>query len=100
MRVWLLGSGSSGNALLVEHRRTYLLIDAGVGTRTLAARLKTIGVAPGSIEGCVITHEHADHMKGAARAAHRWRWTLHASRGTLSAAPELAGVSTRAFTAG
>ncbi|OYV62067.1 MAG: hypothetical protein B7Z72_15390, partial [Gemmatimonadetes bacterium 21-71-4] len=100
VRVWLLGSGSAGNAVLIEAADGRILVDAGFGVRTLATRLRAIGVAPESIEACVITHEHADHMKGGAAAARKWGWTLHATRGTVAHAPELAGTSIRAFDAG
>ncbi|MGH7670785.1 MAG: MBL fold metallo-hydrolase, partial [Gemmatimonadaceae bacterium] len=100
MRVWVLGSGSGGNAVLVEAAGGRVLVDAGFGVRTLAERLRAIGVAPESIEACVITHEHTDHLKGAAAAARRWGWTLHATRGTISNAPELAGTRVCAFDAG
>lgn len=96
----MLGSGSGGNAVLVEAAEGRVLVDAGFGVRTLAARLAAIGVPPESIEACVITHEHTDHVKGAAAAARRWGWALHASRGTIAHAPELAGSRVRAFDAG
>lgn len=89
MKVWVLGSGSGGNAVLVESGESRVLIDAGFGTRTLAGRLSAIGVAPGSIEACVVTHEHTDHIKGAAAGARRWGWSLYASEGTVDAWPEL-----------
>lgn len=100
MRVWVLGSGSGGNAVLVEADGARLLVDVGFGVRTLAARLQVAGVAPESIEACVITHEHGDHVRGAAAGARRWGWALHASRGTVANAPELAGVRVHAFDAG
>jgi phosphoribosyl 1,2-cyclic phosphodiesterase len=81
----MLGSGSSGNAILIECDGSRLLVDCGFGTRTLAARLKAIGVAPESIEGCLITHEHTDHVKGAASAAKRWGWGIYATPGTARA---------------
>jgi hypothetical protein len=46
MKVWVLGSGSEGNAVLVESGRAVCLVDCGFGTRTLLVRLKTIGIAP------------------------------------------------------
>src|SRR4029079_14666857 len=82
-------SGSSGNAVLIESGESRVLVDAGFGTRTLATRLRAVGVAPGSIEACVVTHEHTDHVKGAAAGARRWGWTLYASEGTVDAWPEL-----------
>jgi phosphoribosyl 1,2-cyclic phosphodiesterase len=67
MRVTSLGSGSSGNALLVEagpQRRTKLLIDAGFPGRTIALRLQQVGITPEQLQGICITHEHSDHVIG------------------------------------
>jgi phosphoribosyl 1,2-cyclic phosphodiesterase len=89
MKLWVLGSGSSGNAVLIESGESRVLVDAGFGTRTLATRLRAIGVAPGSIEACIVTHEHTDHVKGAAAGARRGGWKLFASEGTVDAWPEL-----------
>ncbi|HEX3867957.1 MAG TPA: MBL fold metallo-hydrolase [Gemmatimonadaceae bacterium] len=85
MRLWSLGSGSSGNAVLIECDDSRILIDCGFGVRELARRLKSIGVAPQSITACFITHEHGDHVRGAAAAARRWQWTIHATHGTARA---------------
>ena len=93
MRLWSLGSGSRGNAVLLECSGIRVLVDAGFGVRTLQERLRAIGVAPQSIGVCVITHEHADHVKGAAQAAARWGWALHATAGTIGATPALTGAT-------
>src|SRR5689334_9710956 len=74
MKLWVLGSGSGGNAVLVECGGSRVLVDAGFAPRTLAARLQAIGIAPASIEACVVTHEHTDHVKGAAAGARKWGW--------------------------
>lgn len=89
MKLWVLGSGSAGNAVLVECGASRVLVDAGFVPRTLAARLHAIGVAPASIEACVVTHEHTDHMKGAAAGARKWGWALFASAGTVDACVDL-----------
>ncbi len=89
MKVWILGSGSSGNAVLVECGGARVLVDAGFGTRTIAGRLKLINIAPASIEACIVTHEHTDHVKGAAAGAKRWGWSLFASEGSVDAWPDL-----------
>ena len=91
MKLWVLGSGSGGNAVLVECGGSRVLVDAGFGTRELAGRLRAIDVAPASIEACVVTHEHTDHVKGAAAGARKWGWALYASAGTMGAWPELQG---------
>jgi phosphoribosyl 1,2-cyclic phosphodiesterase len=99
MRGWVLGSGSSGNAVLLESDGTRMLVDAGFGPRTLAARLKLAGVDARSITACVVTHDHSDHVSGAAKAALRWGWQLFATDGTASA-PDLAGVLVTTFAPG
>ncbi|HUF27530.1 MAG TPA: MBL fold metallo-hydrolase [Gemmatimonadaceae bacterium] len=100
MKLWILGSGSKGNALLVECDGQRVLVDAGFPSRTLAARLGAIGVAPESIEAAVITHEHGDHACGAARSAAEWGWKLHATAGTLACCPSLRKAGARSFATG
>jgi phosphoribosyl 1,2-cyclic phosphodiesterase len=82
MKLWVLGSGSRGNAVLVESGECRLMIDVGFGPRILQKRLQSIGLEPESIDACVITHEHSDHIRGAARAARRWQWPLFVTEGT------------------
>jgi len=65
MRVTSLGSGSSGNALLVEagpRGRTKLLVDAGFSIRILIERLRKAGIHPKELRGVLVTHEHIDHV--------------------------------------
>lgn len=100
MRVWLLGSGSAGNACLIDGGDTRVLVDAGFGVRDLAGRLAAIGVAPASISAVVVSHEHHDHVRGACRAAAKWGWALHASAGTIRAHPELRDAGACTFATG
>lgn len=67
----MLGSGSSGNALLVESRGTRVLLEAGIGPRVAASRLAELGVEirPGELDGIVATHEHGDHFAHATKLA-------------------------------
>ena len=82
MKLWVLGSGSRGNAVVVESGGSRLMVDVGFGPRILQKRLALAGLAPESIEACIITHEHSDHIRGAARAARRWHWPLFCTDGT------------------
>jgi phosphoribosyl 1,2-cyclic phosphodiesterase len=65
MRFVPLGSGSSGNATLVELGATRLLVDAGLSARALAQRLGALGLQPGDVDAILLSHEHSDHVRGA-----------------------------------
>ncbi len=66
MRFCSLGSGSAGNATLVEAGAgadvTRLLIDCGFSLRELDARLARIGLTAGDLDAVFVTHEHGDHI--------------------------------------
>jgi phosphoribosyl 1,2-cyclic phosphodiesterase len=94
MRLWVLGSGSSGNAVLIETAHSRILVDAGFAPRVLKKRLAVAGVAPESIEAVVVTHEHTDHIKGVASAARKWGWTVVCTAGTRMMCPDWAELRT------
>lgn len=77
MRVTVLGSGSRGNAILVETEDTRVLVDAGFSGRDLERRLQAVGVDPASLAALLITHDHGDHTRGMGVAARRWGVPLH-----------------------
>src|SRR5215472_15329328 len=62
--VYVLASGSRGNAAVIESSRARLLIDAGISCRETFKRLKSQGIDPQSISAILITHEHTDHVYG------------------------------------
>lgn len=85
MRFASLGSGSEGNALLVEVGQTRLLMDCGFGLQETVARLARLGVDPEQLSGIVVTHEHGDHIGGVARLARRYDLPVWLTHGTLRA---------------
>lgn len=64
MRFAVLGSGSGGNAAVVECGGLRLMIDAGLSAKQLTVRLGLLGIDPASLDGILLTHEHGDHVRG------------------------------------
>lgn len=85
LRFASLGSGSRGNALLVEAGGTRILLDCGFGLDDSVRRLARLGIAPESVTAIVVTHEHDDHIGGVARFARCYRTPVHLTFGTLVA---------------
>lgn len=88
MRFASLGSGSDGNALVVEAGASCLMVDCGFSVREATRRLARLGLAVSSLTGLLVTHEHDDHAGGVfalARAAAAPVWI---TRGTLAALRE------------
>jgi phosphoribosyl 1,2-cyclic phosphodiesterase len=84
MRFASLGSGSQGNALVVEAGATRVLLDCGFGLAATAARLARLGLVPEDLAAIVVTHEHDDHIGGVARLARRHGIPVWLTPGTLA----------------
>lgn len=80
-----LGSGSKGNALVVESGSSRVLLDCGFGPRNLATRLARLGLTPADIDAIIVTHEHSDHIAGAFPCGRQFGYALHMTRGTYAA---------------
>lgn len=83
-----LGSGSAGNALLVESGATCLMIDCGFGLRETVNRLQRAGRQPADLTGILVTHEHGDHLGGVFRLARKYALPVWMTHGTWSASRE------------
>ena len=92
MRFCSLGSGSTGNATVVEAaggaRPSRVLIDCGFSLRELDERLAVAGLTAGDLDAIFVTHEHGDHIGGAVALARRNHLPLWTSRGTWRAVRE------------
>lgn len=64
LKLIVLGSGSAGNCAVVCTGTSRLLIDAGLSAARILERLASVGVAPDTLSGIFITHEHGDHCRG------------------------------------
>lgn len=82
--VYCLASGSSANAVLFVAGDAALLVDAGLGVRTLKAELEKRGVSPSRVAGVLLTHEHIDHVRGAVPFARKYGAPLVSNAATLA----------------
>ena len=82
LRFASLGSGSSGNALVVECGRTRAMMDCGFSIAETKERLERIGLSPSDLAGIVVTHEHDDHIGGVAAFAKKHAIPVYLTRGT------------------
>jgi len=83
MRFASLGSGSEGNALLVQSGATCVLMDCGFNLTETHARLARLGMTVEDINGIVVTHEHGDHISGVARLGRKHSIPVWLTHGTL-----------------
>ncbi|HIQ00259.1 TPA: MBL fold metallo-hydrolase, partial [Candidatus Bipolaricaulota bacterium] len=84
MRICTLGSGSTGNATLVEAPGGWILVDAGLSWRELHRRAARMGLRLAGASTVLLTHEHTDHTRGLASLLRRGV-EVWASPGTLRA---------------
>lgn len=82
MRFASLGSGSRGNATLVEAGATLVMIDCGFSCRETERRLARLGRTPQELTALLVTHEHGDHLRGIAPLARKYRLPVWLTRGT------------------
>lgn len=98
MRVAILGSGSAGNAVVIESAGRRLLIDAGFSCRRLEKRMDSLGCAASDIDALLLTHEHGDHCSGADVFLRRYELPVYATEGTLRAAKLSEGATAKSQT--
>lgn len=86
MRFASLGSGSQGNALIVDVGETKVMVDCGFSVRTATQRLARLGTAPDELAAILVTHEHGDHVGGVFAFARRHQLPVYLTHGTHAAA--------------
>ena len=86
MKIASLGSGSRGNATLVRHRDTTLLVDNGFSLKQFVRRLQRLRLEPTEIDAVLLTHEHRDHSGGVERLCLSYDIPLWTAVGTARAA--------------
>lgn len=84
MRFASLGSGSRGNALVVESGKTRVMLDCGFAMRETVQRLARLELTPDQLSAIVVTHEHADHIGGVAPFARKFNIPVWLTHGTYN----------------
>ena len=75
-----VGSGSSGNCYYLSTATDGLLIDIGVGLRTLKKHFKDYGISIESVNHILVTHDHADHIKSVGSFSHDYHVPVYATQ--------------------
>ncbi|MBO4559941.1 MAG: MBL fold metallo-hydrolase [Lachnospiraceae bacterium] len=83
MEFCALASGSSGNCIYVGAGGSKLLVDAGISCKKIAEGLASLGIDPDEIQGILITHDHCDHIQGAAVFARKYGVPVYATPLTM-----------------
>ena len=91
MKLSVLGSGSSGNAIYVSCGQAQILIDAGMSGREIDSRLKKCASSADKIDAIFLTHEHNDHIKGAGVLSRRCDIPIFANKHTWEGAAKKLG---------
>ncbi len=82
MRFAILGSGSRGNATLIEEGGTSVLVDCGFSIREMERRLARLGKSPDELSAVLVTHEHSDHIGGVGPLARKYKMPVWMTPGT------------------
>ena len=82
MKFCSLYSGSTGNSLFVQGKKTKILVDSGVSAKKIEAALDSINVDINEINAILITHEHIDHIRSVGTLAKKYNIPVYANLGT------------------
>jgi phosphoribosyl 1,2-cyclic phosphodiesterase len=80
-----LGSGSKGNATIIDTEHGCLMIDCGFSIKETTKRLQRVGKSPQDISAILVTHEHSDHWKGVLPFALKFSIDVYATAGCYRA---------------
>ena len=83
-RFAMLGSGSKGNATLIEAGGTRVLVDCGFAVKDVQARAERLGFDLASLDAILVTHEHSDHLGGVAALSRAYKLPVLLTRGSYA----------------
>lgn len=80
LRFVTLGSGSSGNFYMIFTREEALVVDVGLGTRTIKKHFRELGLSFPPLTRILVTHDHADHVKSVGSLSHDMSFNVYTTR--------------------
>ncbi len=90
MRLAYLGSGSRGNAALIENGNTCIMLDCGFSVAQTEKRLARLDRKPGDLTAILVTHEHSDHIRGVGALSRKYDLPVWLTPGTFEASRDCA----------
>lgn len=85
LKISILASGSSGNAIYVESAKTRLLVDCGLTGKKTEGLLKQINRNPKDLDAILVSHEHSDHIHGVGVMSRKYNLDIYANEKTWQA---------------
>ena len=85
MKFCSISSGSSGNCIFAGTSGTSVLIDVGISGIRVERGLNEIDITTRDVDAILVTHEHADHIKGLGVLARRYGIPIYSTEGTIRA---------------
>ncbi len=79
LSVCMLASGSKGNCIYIATPHTAILIDAGLSGIEIERRMAARGLSPKTLSAIIVSHEHADHIRGVGVLSRKYRLPVYLS---------------------
>lgn len=92
IHLYVLSSGSKGNATVVEGPKGSILVDCGISRKALHARADEVGCDLARVQAILVTHEHWDHTSGLPVVARHFDGPIFATAGTASGRKSLSDI--------
>ena len=90
-----LSSGSCGNCYYLECNGTSILVDAGVGIRSVERWMTERGFDLASVSAILLTHDHTDHTKAVGSLSKKYKIPVYATTATIQAVMMCPSITTK-----